>query len=253
MAFQIGYKNLLTTTGVTVTASTEATGYLKENAYDGFGFDWWKPTATGDSWIKAAFAAAQTADYVAIWGHDLSDHSSTYKVEYSDDDITYTNAFTAVAATDNNTIYKNFTSGSHKYWKVTINSATTLPVIAGIQIGATMEIPHAAEVGFAVPTLAPTTEYKTARSESGSFIGGRQISQGIEGNIAFTNIDPAWVRSDWKPFIAHAQTPAVFVISWDTTTYTTEIMLAWVKDKIPAPNYSSPLYMNFSLPFEGNL
>ena len=38
---KIGYKNLFTTSGVTVTASTEAATYAKENAYDGFGFDWW--------------------------------------------------------------------------------------------------------------------------------------------------------------------------------------------------------------------
>lgn len=253
MAFHIGYKNLFTTTGVTVSASTEATGYEKENAYDGFGYDWWKPTATGDSTLKVSFAANQTADYVAIWGHDLSDHTSTYKVQHSDDDITYTDAFTAVTPTDNNTIYKSFTSSSHKYWQIVINNPSTIAVIAGVQIGETMEMPHNAEVGFAVPTIAPKVEYKTARSESGAFIGGSQLHKGVEGTINFTNIDPAWVRSDWEPFITHVQTPAVFVMAWDTVTYTDEIILGWGRGNVSSPTYSSPLYMSFSMDYEGTL
>lgn len=253
MAFQIGYKNLFTTTGVTVTASTEAAGYEKENAYDGVGYDWWRPTATGDSWIKVTFAAVQAADYVAIWGHDLSDHTSTYRVQHSDDDAVWTNAFTAVTPTDNNTIYKSFTSSSHKYWRLLVNNPSTIASIAGVQIGEYMEMPHSAEVGFAVPTIAPKIESKTARSESGAFIGGSQLSKGIEGNISFTNIDPAWIRSDWEPFLVHAQTPQVFVIQWDNVTYTDEIMLAWISGDATPPNYSSPLYMNFTMKFEGTL
>lgn len=253
MAFHIGYKNLLTTTGVTVTASTEATGYEAANAYDGFGFDWWKPTATGDSWIKASFAAVQACDYVAIWGHDLSDHTSTYKVQYSDDDAAWSDAFTAITPTNNNTIYKSWTSSSHKYWRVVINNPTTIAAIAGIQFGEYMAMPHGAEVGFAVPTIAPKISYKTARSESGSFIGGSQLHQGVEGSISFTNITPAFVRSDWEPFIAHVQTPAVFVMAWDTVTYTDEIVLAWGRGDVASPTYSSPLYMNFSLDYEGTL
>ncbi|MCK4609411.1 MAG: discoidin domain-containing protein [Gammaproteobacteria bacterium] len=251
MAFHIGYKNLLTTTGVTVTASTEGTGFEKENAYDGFGFDWWKPTATGDSWIKASFASAQSVDYVAIMWHDLSDHSSSYKLQYSDDDISYFDSFTAVSPSDNNTIYKSFTSSSHKYWRVLINSATTLPVIGGVLLGDTLAMPHGAEVGFAVPTLAPKIDTKTAQSELGAFIGGSQLRQGIDGNINFTNIDPAWVRTNWEPFIEHVQTPAVVVMQWDTVTYTDEIMFAWADGQVTKPSYSSPLYMNFSLKFEG--
>jgi len=251
MAFHIGYKNLFTTTGVTVTASTEATGYEKENAYDGFGYDWWKPTATGDSYLKVAFAAVQAADYVAVWGHDLSDHSSSYKLQYSDNNTDWSDVFTAISPSDNNTIYKAFTSSSHKYWRLLVNSATTLPSIAGIQIGEYTEMPHNAEVGFAVPTIAPTIKAKTSRSESGAFIGGSQLSQGVDGNISFTNIDPAWIRSDLEPFITYAQTPAVFVMSWDTVTYTDEIMLAWTDSTISPPKYSSSLYMSFSIKFNG--
>ena len=250
---KIGYKNLFTTTGATVTASTEATGYAKENAYDGFGYDWWKPTATGDSWLKVAFAAAKDADYMAIWGHDLSDHSSSIKPQYSSDDISWSDADTVVSPSDNNTLYFDFTSVSAKYWRVLVNSAATLPAIAGVQIGESLTFEKNAEIGFAPSTIAPVITTKTALSETGVFIGGRKLSEGIKGNINLTNVDPVWVRSTWEPFIDYAQTPAPFVFAWDETNYSSEIVLAWVKDKIPSPSYQTPLLMTLSLSFEGTL
>ena len=56
-AGRIGFKNLFTTTGVTVTASTEQVGYEKENAYDWLGYDWWKANSLGESWIRASFVS----------------------------------------------------------------------------------------------------------------------------------------------------------------------------------------------------
>lgn len=428
MAFQIGYKNLYTTTGATVTATSEAVGFEKENAYDGVGYDWWKTTNFGNSVFQVDFVEAKTADYFAIYGHDLSDTASAVFLQYWSGS-SWSNAISGfVKLTSNNTYYNPFTSASATKWRLifstkqnlllwsedfdnavwsktgtgtstaasayapdgeatafllddtdtdvseynlaqsvtiaddtvermfsvylkegtaaqtdiaiyntggttvsstsrvtwsthTVSAGTiedvgdgwyrvfipvtnngtgntscsciihpateaisttgtvyawgaqlekgsdttsggyvktesvinsALPSIAGIMLGDRLEMPHGAEVGFAVPTIAPKVELKTARSESGAFIGGSQLSQGVEGSFSFTNIDPAWVRTYWEPFLVHAQTPETFVISWDTVTYTTEIMHAWVDGQIPAPNYSSPLYMNFSLNFKGN-
>ncbi len=426
MAFHIGYKNLFTDDGAIVTVSSESAGFEKENAYDGLGYDSWKPVSLAFSALTVDFAQEdKSADYVALFGHNLASHGAAFYVEY------WTGSAWAVASdiiipSSDTTQYIPFTTRSALKWKLVIYSPinlllyseqfengvwqtlgtgtrqdnvkiapdgtftaanlldndvtvdeyevkqvvtvaddstnktfsvylkegsaiettigcyfqgggtplqiegtitwatntidtgtltdegggwyrasltltnnstgntsavcriypatktagltgavyawgalleqnpatlgyikteaavnTSIPSISGVQIGDRLEMPNNAEVGFAVPTLAPTIKTKTARSESGAFIGGRQLSQGIDGNISFTNIDPAWVRSDWEPFIEYAQTPAVFVMAWDTVTYTDEIMLAWVSGDVPVPNYSSPLYMNFSLKFEG--
>lgn len=250
---KIGYKNLFTDSGVTVTVSTEDTGYEKENAYDGFGYDWWKPTATGDSWLKASFASAQDADYMAIWGHDLSDHSSSIKPQYSTDDISWSDADTVVSPADNNTLYFDFTSVSAKYWRVLVTNPSTIAAIAGAQIGEALEFEKNAEIGFAPPSIVPVIMSKTARSESGVFIGGRKLSEGIEGSISLTNIDPLWIRSTWEPFIDYAQTPSPFVFAWDEVNYSSEVVLAWVNGKITPPQYQTPLRMSLSLSFEGTL
>lgn len=251
-AGKIGYKNLFTQSGGTVAASSEASGYSKENAYDGFGYDWWKPTATGDSWLRVSFGSAQTADYMAIWGADLADHGSSIKPQYSTDGrSTWNDAESAVMPSSNDTLFFDFSSISAADWRVLVTNPTTIAAIAGIQIGEALTFPYNMEQGFAPPSLVPIIKLKTSRTESGAFLGGSKLSEGIKGNFNLTNLDPAWVRSNWIPFIDHAQTPAPFVFAWDSVNHSSEVVLGWVTKEIAPPRYSTPLLMSISLIFEG--
>jgi len=254
MPGKIGYHNLYVESGVTVTASTEATGFEKENAFDWFGYDWWKPTATGDSWIRASFGAAKDADYMAIFGHDLSDHGSSIKAQYSTNGGTsWSDAFSAVTPTDNNTLFIDFTSVSAADWRIVVTNPTTIAAIAGVMIGQSLDLPHSMEIGFAPPSIVPDVDLRTAVSEKGVFLGGSQVSKGITGDFTLTYIDPAWIRSTWKPFIDHAITPKPFILSWDPDNYSSEAVLAWVTEKPRAPTYIDSLYMDLHLAFEGTL
>ena len=251
---KIGYKNLFTTSGVTVTVSTETSGYAKENAYDGFGYDWWKPTATGDSWIRASFGSTQNANYMAVWGHDLSDHGSSVKPQYSTDaGSTWNDADSVVMPASNNTIFITWDDIGAADWRCLATNPSTIAAIAGIQIGESLDFTKGMESGFAPPSLVPMIKTKTARSESGVFIGGRKISEGIEGSINLSNIDPTWIRNTWVPFIDYAQTPQPFVFAWDDVTHSTEVVLAWIEGKVTPPQYQDPTYMSLSLKFEGTL
>jgi len=80
---RIGYKNLFTTSGVTVTTSSDQSGFEKENAYDWKPYDWWKPSAAGANWLRASFGAAKAADYMAISAHNLGTLGATIKCQYS--------------------------------------------------------------------------------------------------------------------------------------------------------------------------
>ena len=82
---RIGAANLYRASEATVYASSEATGFEKENAYaEGFTFDFWKPSvASGRSWIRASFSATQKAAYLGIAAHDLQNHGVTgLKAQY---------------------------------------------------------------------------------------------------------------------------------------------------------------------------
>ena len=251
-AGKIGYKNLFTTSGVTVTASTEATGYEKENAYDWFGYDWWKPTATGDSWLRASFGSAQTSNYMAVWGHNLADHGSSIKPQYSTDGgSTWNDAASAKMPANNNVLLFTWDDVSAADVRALVTNPSTIASIAGIQIGEILTLPHNMEIGYSPSTMTPELMMKTAVSESGAFIGGSKLTEGIKGDFKLTMIDPAWVRSDWQAFLNHAHTPKPFVFAWDSVNHSDEVVLAWVTRQQTAPSYSDSLYMDISLSFEG--
>jgi len=251
---RIGYKNIFNNVGATVTASSEATGFAKENAYDYFGYDWWKPTTTGVSWLRASFASATNANYMAIWGHDLGTQGSNVKPQYSTSGgAIWVDAASVNSPSNNNVLFFSWDTKTAADWRILVTNPTTIASIAGVQIGEALIMDHNMEIGYAPESLAPVIESKTAQSESGAFIGGSQLHKGIKGSINLTNIDPVWVRSEWQPFINHAQTPKPFVWVWDSVTHPTEIVLGWVSGQIQAPRYSSSLYMDISLNFEGTL
>lgn len=251
---RIGYHNLFETVGVTVTVSTETSGFEKENAYDWFGYDWWKPTATGDSWLRASFGAAKMANYMAVWGHNLGTISGSCKPQYSTDaGATWTDAASVVSPDDDNTIFFAWDDVTAADWRLFVSGAT-LPVIGGVQIGEVFKLPKNMEVGFAPPSLVPIVNSKTSQSENGSFIGGSTNFNGIAGSFKLSHQDPTWVRDSWIPFINHFQTPKPFVLAWDYDSHSTEVVLAWKpKGNASMPSYTSPLYMGVSLKFEGVL
>jgi len=251
---RIGYHNLFESAGVAVTASTEASGYEKENAYDWFGYDWWKPTATGDSWLRASFGSSQLANYMAIWGHNLGTIAGNCKPQYSTDGgSTWNDAASVVAPADDNTLFFAWDDVTAADWRLLVNGST-LPIIGGVQIGEAFKLPTNMEDGFIPPSLVPIITSKTAQSETGAFIGGSSLYEGIEGSFKLSNQDPTWIRDEWLPFLAHFQTPKPFVFAWDYDSHSTEVVLAWKpKGKVSAPRYNNVLYMDISLKFEGIL
>jgi len=250
---RIGYHNLFTDSTATITASTETSGFEKENAYDWFGYDWWKPTATGDSWLRANFSTAKMANYMTVWGHNLGTISGSCKPQYSTNGGgTWNDAASVVSPTDDNTLFFAWDDVTAADWRLFVSGAT-LPIIGGVQIGEVLTLPHNMDIGFAPPSLVPMTTNKTAQSESGAFIGGSRLSEGVEGNFTLKTLDPTWVRDSWIPFMDHVQNPKPFVFAWDYDTHSTEVILAWSSKKQKSPNYSSSLYMDISLNFEGIL
>lgn len=256
MSGKIGYDNLFTASGVTVTTSDEATGYEKENAYDWLSYDWWKQNAAGTSWIRASFGSAQTADYIALFGHNLGTAGASFKAQYSTNGgSSWNDAHTAVSPSDDNTQFVEFTSQSAADWRFHVVTSGTQAIVAGVLIGQALEFQRGIRPGgFVVPSMAINTTHKTHKSERGVFLGGSAIREGVEGKINLVDVDPSWVRTYWEPFRAHAMTPRPFVISWDPTNYNDEAVFAYAKDgRMPAPNYDDPLYMRAGFDYVGTL
>lgn len=250
---RIGYKNLFTTSGVTVTASDEASGFPKENAYDWLSYDWWKQSALGTSWLRASFVSAKPADYMAIFGHNLSDVGGTVTPQYSTDSgSTWNDAASGVAPISNKTMFFGFDSVSAADWRCEVVTTTGQAYCAGVMIGEAMVFERGIGPGFAVPSMDIETKLKTYKSELGVFIGGSKVREGISGSVKLTNLTPSWVRSDWLPFLDHARTPRPFIFAWDYVGHPNEIVFAYAKDgKIPAPSYQDVTYMAATINMTG--
>lgn len=247
---RIGYDNLFTTTGVTVTASSEVVNFEKENAIDWKPYDWWKQSALGTDWIRASFVSAKSADYMAISGHNLHEVGGSVRLQYATDGGTvWSYATTAVAPTTGKTIFVDFTSVSAADWRIEVITTTGQSLIGVASIGSMMELERGMEIGFAPPTLARDHKYYTSISEGGVFLGKslRRITYSTQ--IDLKKVTPDWVRATWTDFLDHAQT-LPFFFSWDIENHSDEAVFAWVNKKIPKPKYSDTIYMSLSLPIE---
>ena len=250
---RIGYKNLFTTSGVTVTASSDQVGWEKENGYDWKSHDWWKPVGTGSHWLRASFGAAKSASYAAISGHNLHEIGGTIKPQYSTNGgSSWNDAESAVAPTTGNTIFFSFTSIPGADWRFLVTNSSGEVAIAVMTIGEVMELPVGMAVGFLIPTMATDDKFSTSVSTSGEHLGNSLRRQNLSFSINLNMLDPNWIRTTWADFLDHARIYPFF-FSWDSANHSDEAVYLWVNKKIPKPAYSSPVQGKVSLQVEGKL
>lgn len=246
---KIAYHNLLEDSSGTVTASSEVSGFEKENAYDWRVFNWWKATSTGDAWIQVAFGSAKTADYFAVAAHDLTDQSASIKLQYSTNNgSTWNDATTASTGSDNRIIFKTFDSISASYWRVFVSAPTAVASIGIVAFGDRIDLPVGFNTGFSPPALARKNEYETSMSNNGQFIGKSISRKTYTGDISLRLLEPGWVRNYWEPFIDRAETKPFF-LSWDTASYSDEAVICWMEDRYRGPSYDSTQTMSVNLGF----
>lgn len=245
----IGYKNLLTTSGGTITSSSSETDYDAENIADWRPFTWWKPTTTGNSWVRVSFASSKVVNYFAVASHDLATSGSTIKLQYSTNGgSSWLDATSANPGTNDRAIVTTFDDITAADWRIYVSNPTTIAAIGVVSFGEKLELPYQQEVGFAPPTLSRDAEYRTNQSASGLFLGRSIERTGYPGMISISAIDQDWIRSDWEPFIDHAELKPFF-FSWNESDFANEAVFAWTDGKISPSKYSSPLRMSISLKF----
>ena len=245
----IGYENLFL--NGTLSATSEATGFEKENAIDWLTNDWWKPSAGGTYYITVDLGSADSADYLGIAGHNLGTESATVSVEYSSDNFSgdINDAFTPVALTSDAVYVKSFSTQSARYWRLKVAS-TNAALIGQVSIGAQMAITEQPDVGFSPPNFSPDDKIINSKSEGGQFIGRSVVSLGVEFSIPFMFLDPAWVRTTWEDFTTHGKRYPFFYV-WDLTNFPDEVVYCWSEGSWPKAEYSHTNLMSVTLSVRG--
>ena len=246
------YQNLFESAS-TVTASSEATGFLKENAYDWRTDDWWKPDSTSPevSTLTADMGGATAADYGAIYAHDLHTQGATIKLQWGDgaSPEVWTTVFT-VTPTTSAPIVRIFASLSKQRWRYEITGGAAPQSIGVLAFGARLDMEQGMRPGFTPPTYARTPHTMPHQAQQGAFVGMSIKRRGIKFNADFNVATPAWLRSNWGTFQDHFESKPFF-FTWDPTNYEGEAVYCWLSGTAPPPVYNMVKYLGLSMPMLG--
>jgi hypothetical protein len=245
---RIGYKNLFESAS-TVTASSEASGFEGSNAYNWDTASYWKPSATGTHYLTATFSSAVTADYFAIYAHNLNTYNASVKLQYSTDGSSWSDATSAQAPSTSRPILVSFTAILAAWWRIELVTSSGPAQIGVAAFGEALVFPCGMKVGFQPPTLSREGKYMNSKSEGGQFLGRSLLRNGAKTKIDLDLLDPLWVRNNWEPFIRHAEIKP-FIFSWDYENHPNEAAFCFTSGKIPPARYSEPNFMSISLPVD---
>jgi len=246
------YENLATSALLSsVTPTSERTGYSAVNCYDWYTTSYWSPTsASGNHRIVWHFSSAVSADYFAIYRHNLATVGGTVVLEHSPNGTTWTTAFTAATATDNELLIKTFTSASKAYWRVTFALSSATPFYVGVvMFGAKLPLYRGMVAGFTVPRHGRKNEIINQKTEGGQFVGRVKTSQGARTSINFKHVTQSWVRANWEAFVRHAEL-LPFLFSWNHDTYPQDAVYCVTDGEIPHISINDNHHHDINLPVQ---
>lgn len=247
MTSYIGHQNLFES--ATVTASNEATGFEKENAYDKRTSTWWKPGVIGTQTLRAVFASNKTVDCFGVFGHNLGTEGATIKLQYSTNSGGVWNDLFTVTPTDDKCIFRRTgTSQSADYWGIEITNCTVDTLIGIGAFGQALALPEGMPPGFKSPAYARNKRFSNFITDGGQFGGRSVIAEGNETTIIQSLVTPSWIDSNWDNLVNRVEV-APFFFSWDYENRPDEAAYCWTKDKngIKYPYYAQPNFKMFEL------
>lgn len=238
------YDNLLcktTLAGYVLASSGDATGYPKENIADWLDFDFWKPDAAGTEYVQVDFTAAQAADTLAIYAHDIYTNGGSVKVRRYNSGA-WTQVGATLTPTSNGLHIIQFASVSDTKWRVEVTS-TPASKLGVAFLGVALVLP-AAPPGIA-PPLVPGTDTLANRAAGGALLGvsGKPTAADLRVQISLQT--PAWIRANWVPFMRHAARRAFFFV-WDDATLS-EAWWCWCERPLPQPELNQLPFMSVQL------
>jgi len=245
---KFGYENFFTTGTVTVTS--EATGFPKENAYDWNTYDYWKANAAGVVYLTVDYGSARPADFFGIAAHTLFDNAATIQCQYSTDNFSASivDIGDLVTPVDSSPIFNVFTLTSARYWRLKITSTGAASAIGVASIGASLEMDRAVGSGAMLPKESRMDKIINQTSEGGQFIGRSIIRKGVKFSLSFTIQTLAFARDDWSTFIDHAEVKP-FWYSWNPDY--DDAVFCWMDGFPMPPKFDRPNTMTLGMQLMG--
>ena len=172
MTQYIGHTNKIED-ATSITVSSEATGFEKENAYDWFLYDWWKTTGASSVTFTVDFGSATSLNSFGIAGHNIGDITGIFYLNASTDNFVASddNIVGNIFPTGSEVIFRKFTDASYRYWRFAFYSLDAAMTIAQIYLGNVLALPHAPRLGFVSPKNAAEDDISNNMSDGGFNLG----------------------------------------------------------------------------------
>lgn len=212
----IAYDNVLTRSTATITASSARDGFSAANAWDWRTTTFWGPSAGGVQTLTAVFSAAVSADYFAIYRHNLETVGATIKLQSSaDSGSTWVDVFAYQTLTDNQLLLKTFAAVTSTHWRIVVNISGSGDCSIGVlMLGQVFPLYRGMPAGFLPPHQGRKTGITNSTTEGGQFAGRSITSHGAATTIVNKSVPVAWVRQYWEPFQLHGERYP-FLFSWN--------------------------------------
>ena len=245
MTAYMGLTNLVKSGTVTVTS--EASGFEKENAQSWKTSSWWKAVAGGTVFFTIDMGSAVAADSWGIVGHDLADNSGTIKAQYSTDNFAADiNDFDTIQTpTDGATIFRKVTSQTKRYWRFQVASSGVASFIANFYLGVAQSLPSGMPSPFSPANLNRDRKIMNNISEGGQFLGRILRRSGSKVRIKQKNITRTWIDANWDVIADHIELYPFYFL-WNEEIFPSEAAYCMTK-KIKYPKYQDNTYMTFDL------
>lgn len=247
------YDNVLTSPLLTsVIATTELSGFSVANCYDWYTTSYWSPIRyIGYHYFTATFSSPVTADYLAIYRHNLGTVGGIFYLEYSNDGLAWSLATPLITGTTDNKLKINlFTAVTARYWRVVFNLYTATPFYVGVvMLGRKLPLYRGMIAGFTVPRHGRKNDIVNQKTEGGQFVGRVKTSQGARTSINFKHVTQSWVRANWEAFVRHAEL-LPFLFSWNHDTYPQDAVYCVTDGEIPHISINDNHHHDINLPVQ---
>ena len=218
----IGYENLLSSVD-----DNRALGTLTPNTYEGFA------ASVGESvGLSYEFTAGSAEiDYIAVSGTGFPQNVAVYAIpldEFDSPIATYSGNL------DAGTLFFSFDAiTAHKVvFQFSAVGGETLHVMSA---GMSLKMTQPIYGGHSPINLSSKTEYSSAKSVNGNFIGRTIERQGGASQFNWKNLDPYWYRENFQPFVNSAKTKPFF-IKWRPDYHSEESAYCWTTQDIKPQN-----------------
>lgn len=204
----------------TPVASSTAAGYDVLNLRDLRDYTFWKPTALPAT-VTVDCGSNKTADYLAVYNHDLATRGCTIEVHHSTDNFAANDVTVDThAPSDDQPFVRLFASVSRRYWRIRIVNGTA-PTLAIALFGNRLEIPSAIREGFDPIGRELVTQIN--RSNLGRALGNVLSWRRWRANLTFELVTWTWARDSWKPAAEAWLESEPWLFAWHPDSYPKEL------------------------------